>query len=679
MDEAIFERMTNDINALLGPDASVESTSIANTSRATQGGGDATLLETRPGMTTRSRTAARTVRERSASCAQVEAGVLRDNSAPASVSRQTETGRRRKVHHARVAPQESDLAPASVLGEQTTDGAQVEARLARALAENSELRDDNTILRFERDCWRQRANNTADERLASAEQVQEGLREQLLERQQQLEAKDQLIAEIETMAASTRERFEHLQGQQENVHGHLAVLIDAHEASNTERNRLTEAVADWEQQHTRDEAALKALQQHLEESQQQCATQAAANRKLRDDVLRLQASVAELQDAALAPAPAAAPAEQQSGGSTADWRNVSTMLSRLTERQERQEEFSNAMLTFVQSGRSSVSSSAGKLRPPTFDPAVYEWDVFEARFDAHCRNARVPTDGKLSLLTSLLQEEVYKSLYEAGLADSTSWTEVTTFLRETYSLRRMPEDFEREYQTATRREGEALTKLAERLQALKRRGGGTTTPRLLSVRFIEAVGDAPWAGWLQNYVMSEDITSFRFVVDKAIRLEKGQCSFQKVDVNVVRQPALQHKQPRQPPPQAAAVPSAEATMMKAMEQVFSKVMLQFEENQAATLNRILDALQAAPRAPPTSYAAAAKQQQPQDSSTPPQCPAGPPRQRNPNARCFGCGLTGHFVRECPWFCDYCMRKGHSTENCRVPRALNGAGGAYAQQ
>lgn len=287
---------------------------------------------------------------------------------------------------------------------------------------------------------------------------------------------------------------------------------------------------------------------------------------------------------------------------------------------------------------------------------------------------------KLSLLCSVLHEEVYKSLFEAGLAESTSITEVITFLRDTYGRRRLPEDFEREYQTTTRREGEPLTKLAERLQALKRKGGSTTTPRLISVRFIEAIGEVPWAGWLKNFVMCEDISTFRVVVDKAVRLENGQSTFKVSchDVNAVHSHVKLQDNSTLPAakqqPQPLRTDEHHCSPLQQMEAVLTKCLQQIITSQTAVLSKILEAVQQPQRAPPTTYAAAA--------GAPPAASRAPPRQgatQRPRSRCFGCASPNHLVRDCPWSCDYCMRKGHSTEDCRVPRPLNAAGGAHNSQ
>lgn len=364
---------------------------------------------------------------------------------------------------------------------------------------------------------------------------------------------------------------------------------------------------------------------------------------------------------------------------SADFTNLSTILNKMVDRQDTMDTMSQAMLHLLQSRTNETTSRAERLKPPTFDPLTDEWEVFHARFDAHCASMGVSTANKLPLLYSVLAGDVHKSLYDAGLLQDASWETVSVFLQSTYGEKRMPEDFEYEFAHTTRHEGEPLRKLAERLQSLKRRAGVASTPRLLSLRFLDAVGRVSWSAYLRHQVLADEITSFETIVNKAVRLEAGEPEQQSTSASPAApsvHSALASPTPckssfvssRSPPPPPAEKKSAGDSPWTATQALFlDKLVEELVKNQNAAFQRLMDMAETTPVAHAT----------PTSSTTPTPMRRG--RRRGSFGRrfgnCFACSSPDHQIRDCPISCDRCLRKGHTAEHCGS-RPLNSARGAY---
>lgn len=332
-----LERMSNDINALLN--------STYNSADTTAAMADPDDLRRRDcGPSTRSRTAARRGAGRSVSCDGHASTLRRDIPAPPrATTDDSDDG-------------EGETTDATVLGGRPLTlasmldmAAELEVAQNRLTVANTELvqlRDDNSLLRFERDGWKVHATNTADERLAAAEQIQSDLRDAVRELQQRLSCKEAQVTELEAAATSATERFVELTTQQQHVHSQMTSALDTHEATKRDNSRLQNLLEEHEQQHAHDTSELADLRRLLEAADSAQKASALTNSKLQRQVDQLRAAVNELQRA---PTQAGRVSlARTTGGTMDDWLNVSSTLTKLSDRQDRQEEVAQAVLSFLQ-------------------------------------------------------------------------------------------------------------------------------------------------------------------------------------------------------------------------------------------------------------------------------------------------------------------------------------------
>ena len=184
------------------------------------------------------------------------------------------------------------------------------------------------------------------------------------------------------------------------------------------------------------------------------------------------------------------------------------LLQVLLQQQQQAMDVNCSLINHLQRTEPSSQNRSASIKAPTFDPAVYDWEVYEARFLEHCRFNQLPEGERLPVLLNALNNDAYCALFEAGLTDPAEWQAITKFLRNMYSQRRRPEDYESDFNNATRREGESLLQLAERLQALKRRANLSSTPHSLALRFLGAIGKNEWTDYLNKTMLDHGVSDF---------------------------------------------------------------------------------------------------------------------------------------------------------------------------
>lgn len=180
-----------------------------------------------------------------------------------------------------------------------------------------------------------------------------------------------------------------------------------------------------------------------------------------------------------------------------------------------------ARLTQVPAAKGSHSHSAPahRIPAPKFKGKSDDIDVFFELFRRFCVLNNVAATDRVEYLLMCLHEDVYKTLFDAGVTREPEWDTVIKFLRDAFGQLKQPKDWRAEFQTLRRRDGESLVVLSQRLQALARRANIPYPQDVLIDRFLDAVGKTAWSDWLQTVTSTFKVESLDAVVALAVDME----------------------------------------------------------------------------------------------------------------------------------------------------------------
>lgn len=311
--------------------------------------------------------------------------------------------------------------------------------------------------------------------------------------------------------------------------------------------------------------------------------------------------------------------------------------------------------------RPSRRDDTVKTTAPKFSGKGESVDIFLEMFKRYCMLNGIPDDMRADVLLACVNESVYAVLHKAGVTKKPDWTSVTKTLRKVYDIVKKTKDWRAELFAVVRKTDESLIELAHRIQYLGEKSGIDCPPDLLMERFIAAVGNAPWARWLQTVTSTFGVTNLDTVVSLATDMERNNKTSKTPNSFQVAACAMDEQvaeaTPDAPVADCNAVQSAPSASQPTNTDL-TKLLTQMHAGQQKMI-ALLENLQ-------KSNATKNSNQQSTPASSGPRR-NNQRRQGDEPLTCHRCKSTEHLVRQCSLPCQNCGKHGHTDVVCRAPK------------
>lgn len=310
------------------------------------------------------------------------------------------------------------------------------------------------------------------------------------------------------------------------------------------------------------------------------------------------------------------------------------------------DQLANQSVAASRAGNNDHGCGKHKMKAPIFSGASEDPEVFLQLFNRYCDTNSITGDQKLDCLLSCLHRDVYTALFNAGLTDSPRWNPIVAHLFDAFGGNKSKSAWARIFNSVRRREGESLVALSKRFLAALRKAGVTIPLSMLKNKFVIALGKCQWAKWLLRAATISKVKTFDDFIDLAVTIEDDFMDEGKsIDVVAPIDEDLEDVVDviAAPPATKQSTPPVRASPRLPTPDMFQRL----QDDLFARLSTLLDQRFAAVGAQPVS---------------PPPVAGGRPRRQRRG--CYGCDSKDHSVRDCPYPCVICGRKGHTAVVCK---------------